>query len=109
MLDHNDNKLILGGDFNSLSHQCLTQTGLQSIYYGPTHKGNSLDRLYGINLDPELFNPNTYVSHIKTHHLGVIALPLNIALLTMNYFWSFINSKRISSKEFEALKSQCSL
>ena len=78
MLDHN-NKFILGGDFNSLSHNSLIQTVLQSIYYGPTHKGNNLDRLYGINIDPKLFRPNTYVSHIKTHHLGVIALPLNIA------------------------------
>ena len=77
-LDHN-NKFILGGDYNSLSYNSLAQTGLQSIYYGPTHKGNNLDRLYGINIDPTLFNPNTYVSHIKTHHLGVIALPLNIA------------------------------
>ena len=65
--------------FNLLSHNSLIQTGLQSIYYGPTNKGNNLDRLYGINIDPKLFNPNTYVSHIKTHHLGVIALPLNIA------------------------------
>ena len=32
-----------------------------------------------IIIDPTLFNPNTYVSHIKTHHLGVIALPLNIS------------------------------
>ena len=78
MLDHN-NRFILDGGFNSLSHS-LKQNGLQSIYYGPTHKGNSLDRLYGINIDPKLFNPNTYVSHIKTHHLGVIALPLNTAL-----------------------------
>ena len=78
MLDHK-NKFILSGDFNSLSHNSLIQTGLQSLYYGPTHKGNNLDRLYGINIDPKLFNPNTYVSHIKTHHLGVIALPLNIA------------------------------
>ena len=74
MLDNN-NKFVSSGDFNSLSHNSLTQTGLQSIYYGPTHKGNNLDRLYGINIDPKLFNPNTYVSHIKTHHLGVIALP----------------------------------
>ena len=78
MLDHND-KFILGGDFNSLSHNSLIQTGLQSIYYGPTRKGNNLDGLYGINIDPRLFNPNTYASHIKTHHLGVIALPFNIA------------------------------
>ena len=78
MLDHN-NRFILGGDFNSLSHNSLIQTGLQSIYYRPTHKGNNLDRLYGINIDLKLFNPNTYVSHIKTHHLRVIALPLNIA------------------------------
>ena len=78
MLDHN-NRLILGGDFNSLSHNSLTQTGLQSIYYGPTHKVNNLDRLYGINIDPKFFNPNTYVSYIKTHHFGVIALSLNIA------------------------------
>ena len=78
MLDHND-KFISDGDFNSLSHNSLTQTGLQSIYNGPTHKGNNFDKLYGINIDPKLFNPNTYVSHIKTHHLGVIALPLNIA------------------------------
>ena len=79
MLDHNNNRFILGGDFNSLSHNSLKQTGLQSVYYGPTHKGNDLDRLYGINIDPKLFNPNTYVSHIKTLHLGVIALPLNVA------------------------------
>ena len=79
MLDHN-NKFILGGDFNSLSHNSPIETGHQSIYYGPTHKGINLDKLYGINIDPKLFNPNTYVSHIKTHHLGVIALPLNIAL-----------------------------
>ena len=78
MLDHND-KFISDGNFNSLSHNSLIQTGLQSIYYGPTHKRNTLDKLYGINIDPKLFNPNTYVSHIKTHHLGVIALPLNIA------------------------------
>ena len=78
MLDKN-NRLILGGDFNSLSHNILIQTGLESIYYGPTHKRNNLDRLYGINKDPKLFNPNTYGSHIKTHHLGVSALPLNIA------------------------------
>ena len=78
MLDHN-NRFILGGDFNSLSHNSPIQTGLQSIYYGPTHKGNNLDRLYGINIDPNLFNPNTYVFHIKTHHLGGSALPLNIA------------------------------
>ena len=77
-LDHN-NRLILGGDFNSLSHKSLIQTGLQSIYYGPTRKGNNLDRLYGINIDPKLFNHKTYVSHIKTHHLGVIASSLNIA------------------------------
>ena len=76
----NNYRLILGGDFNSLSHNNLIQTGFQSIYHGPTHKRNNLDRLYGINIDPKLFNPNTYVSHIKTHHLGVIALPLNIAL-----------------------------
>ena len=62
-----------------MSHNSLARTGLQSIYYGPTCKENNLDRLYGINIDPKLFNPNTYVSHIKTHHLGVIALPLNIA------------------------------
>ena len=79
MLDHN-NRFILGGDFNSLSHNSLIQTGLQSIYYGPTRKGNNLDRLYDINIDPKLFNHKTYVSHIKTHHLGVIALSLNIAL-----------------------------
>ena len=30
MLDHN-NQLILGGDFHSLSHNSLIQTGLQSI------------------------------------------------------------------------------
>ena len=78
MLDHND-KFILDGDLNSLSHNSLTQTGFQSIYNGPTHKGNNHDKLYGINIDPTLFNPNTYASHIKTHHLGVIALPLNIA------------------------------
>ena len=78
MLDHN-NRFILGGDFNPLSHNSLIQTGLQSIYYGPTHKRNNLGRLYGINIDPKLFNPNTYVSHIKTHQIGVIALPLNIA------------------------------
>ena len=77
MLDLN-NRLILGGDFNSLLHKSFIQTGLQSIYYGPTHIGN-FDRLYGINIDPKLFNPNTYVSHIKIHHLGVIALPFNIA------------------------------
>ena len=72
MLDHN-NRFPLGGDFNSLSHNSFIQTGLQSIYYGPTHKGNNLDRLYGrydrlygINIDPKLFNPYTYVSHIKT-------------------------------------------
>ena len=51
----------------------MIQTGPQSIYYGPTHKGNNLDGLYGINADPRLFNTNTYVSHIKTHYLGVIA------------------------------------
>ena len=79
MLDPN-NKFILGADFNSLSRNSLNHTGLQSIYYGPTRKGNNVDWLYGINIDPKLFNPNTYVSHIKTHHLGVIALPLNIAL-----------------------------
>ena len=79
MLDHN--KFILGGDFNSLLHNSFIQTVLQSIYYGPTRKGNNLDRLYGINIDPKLFNPYTYVSHIKTHHLGVSALPLNIAHL----------------------------
>ena len=78
MLDYN-NRFILSGDFNSLSHNSLIQTSLQSIYYGPTPKGNNLDRLYDINIDPKLFNPNTYVSHIKTQHLGVIALPLNIA------------------------------
>ena len=77
MLDHNI-KFILSGDFISLSRISLIQTGLQSIYYGPTHKGNNLDRLYGINIDPTLFNPNTYVSHIKTNHLGVLALPFNI-------------------------------
>ena len=54
MLDHN-NKYILDGDFNSLLHISLIQTGLQSIYYGPTHKENNLDRLYGINIDPKLF------------------------------------------------------
>ena len=37
MLDHND-KFISDGNFNSLSHNSLIQTGLQSIYYGPTHK-----------------------------------------------------------------------
>ena len=79
MLDNNY-RLILGGDFNSLSHNILIQTGLQSIYYGPNHKRNNLDRLYGININLKLFNPNTYVSHIKTHHLGVISLLLNIAL-----------------------------
>ena len=79
MLDHN-NKFIIGGDFSSLSHNSLIQTGLQSIHFGPTHKRNNLDRLYKINIDPKLFNPNTYVSHIKTHHLVDIALPLNIAL-----------------------------
>ena len=78
MRDHN-NRFILGGDFNSLSHNSLIQTGLPSIYYGPTHEGNNLDRFYGINIDPKLFKPNNYFSHIKTHHLGVIALPLNIA------------------------------
>ena len=65
--------------FNSLSHNSLIQTGFQSIYYGPTHKRNNFDRLYGINIDHKLFNTNTYVFHFKTHHLGVIALPLNIA------------------------------
>ena len=61
MLDHN-NKFILDGDFNSLLH-CLIQFGFQSIYYETTHKENDLDRLYGINTDPKLFNPNTYVLH----------------------------------------------
>ena len=31
MLDNN-NTFILGGDFNSLSHNSLARTGLQSIY-----------------------------------------------------------------------------
>ena len=78
MLDHN-NRFILGVEFNSLSHYSLTQTDFQSFYYGPTHKGTNPDRLYGINIDSELFDLNTYVSHSKTHHLGVIALSLNVA------------------------------
>ena len=77
MLDHN-NKYILGGEFNSLSHNSFIQTGHQSIHYGPTHKGNNLNSLYGINIDPKLFNPNTRVSHIKTLNVGVIALSLNV-------------------------------
>ena len=90
----NNYRLILGGDFNSLSHNSLMQTGLQSIYYGPTHKRNTLDKLYGINIDPKLFNPNTYVSHIKTHHLRVIALPLNIAPSHNNYTRSIHTYRR---------------
>ena len=35
MLDHN-NKFILGGDFNSLSHNSPIQTGFQLVYYGVT-------------------------------------------------------------------------
>ena len=85
-----------------MSHNSLIQTGLQSIYYGPTHEVNNLDKLYGINIDPKLFNPNTYVSHIKTHHLGVIALPLNIAPSHNNITRSIHTYRRRHPNQHEA-------
>ena len=84
------------------SIHCLIQTSPQSIYYAPTNKGNNLDRLYGINIDPELFNPNTYVSHIKTHHLGVIALPLDIAPSHNNIKRSIHTYRRRHSNQHKA-------
>ena len=101
MLDHN-NRFILGGDLNSLSHNSLTQTGLQSLYYGPNHKGNNLDGLYGINIDPKLFKPNTFVSHIKTHQLGLMALPLNIAPSHSNITRSIHTYRRRHPNQHEA-------
>ena len=89
-LDHS-NQYILDGDFNSLSHKSLIQTGLQSIYYGPTHRGNNLDRLYGINIDAKLFNSATYVSHIKTQVPPANA-NFNIDADTFNSYFASISS-----------------
>ena len=87
-LDHS-NQYILDGDFNSLSHKSLIQTGLQSIYYGPTHRGNNLDRLYGINIDAKLFNSATYVSHIKTQvppaNLTSTLMPIHSIVILLLY------------------------
>ena len=101
MLDHN-NKFSLDGDFNSLSHKSLIQFGLQSIYYETTHRENNLDRLYGINIDYKLFNPNTYVSHIKIHHLGVIGSLLNIVPSHNNITRSIPAYRRRHSNQHKA-------
>ena len=75
------------------SIHCLIQTSPQSIYYGPTNKGNNLDRLYGINIDPELFNPNTYVSHIKTYiePTHKLSAPNNINYITSSTLHCILN------------------
>ena len=88
------------------SIHCLIQTSPQSIYYGPTNKGNNLDRLYGINKDPALFNPNTYVSHIKTHiePTHKLSAPHNINYITSSTLHCILN--KIRPKEQNLMVSQ---
>ncbi|ESO02823.1 hypothetical protein HELRODRAFT_174247 [Helobdella robusta] len=44
-----ESKLIIGGDFKQLDHHYILQTGLHPIFWGPSHQGHNLDRIYGIN------------------------------------------------------------
>ncbi|ESO05375.1 hypothetical protein HELRODRAFT_171767 [Helobdella robusta] len=68
-----DSKLIIGVDFNQLDHYSILQTGLHPIFWGPTHQGHNLDRIYGINVNLDI--TFTYRPHVSTHHLGVVAAP----------------------------------
>ncbi|ESO05724.1 hypothetical protein HELRODRAFT_171387 [Helobdella robusta] len=46
---------------------------LHPIFWGPTHQGHNLDKIYGINVNLDI--THTYWSHVSTHHLGVVAAP----------------------------------
>ena len=63
--------IVIGGDFNQLSDFKIQSLGLMAEFYGPTHKGNSLDRIYVS--EPAYIKSFAVDSSIVTKHKGVFA------------------------------------
>ena len=71
----NDTLVILGGDFNQLPNDSITRLGLQPLFFGATHAGHSLDRVYSsVPLDSY---SKAVLSTISTSHKAVIISPRN--------------------------------
>ena len=71
ILASSDNSLVLlAGDFNQLSDGLITQLGFHSLFFGVTHAGHCLDRVYCS--EPVQCNSKAVLSTISTSHRAVV-------------------------------------
>ena len=72
IFSRNDNSLIiLAGDFNQLPDTLISSTGLITVFYGPTHAGHNLDRIYAS--EDVYTSTRAMISSVSTKHVTVLA------------------------------------